>query len=116
MTAPLGTTPDGLVALAAASGYSRFPVADAEGRPLGYLHVKDALGARPADLPFAPGELRPLPRLAAGTPLDEALATLRAQGVHLAAVTAPGEGLVGLVTLEDVLRELIGGGTEAVAA
>ncbi|NJA58814.1 hemolysin family protein [Streptomyces sp. NEAU-H3] len=116
VTAPLGTTPDGLVALAAASGYSRFPVADADGRPLGYLHVKDALGPRPADLPFAPRELRPLPRLAAGTPLDEALTALRAQGAHLAAVTAPDEGLVGLVTLEDVLRELIGRGTEPVAA
>nr|WP_202525829.1 hemolysin family protein [Streptomyces sp. SID4926] len=116
VTAPLGTTPDGLVALAAVSGYSRFPVADADGRPLGYLHVKDALGPRPADLPFAPRELRPLPRLAAGTPLDEALTALRAQGAHLAAVTAPDEGLVGLVTLEDVLRELIGRGTEPVAA
>ncbi|EFG65652.1 membrane protein containing CBS domain [Streptomyces sp. SPB074] len=116
VTAPLGTSPDGLVALAAASGYSRFPVTDADGRPLGYLHVKDALGARPADLPFAPRELRPLPRLAAGTPLDTALTALRAQGAQLAVVTAPGEGLVGLVTLEDVLRELIGRGTEPVAA
>ncbi|NEA37862.1 hemolysin family protein [Streptomyces sp. SID11385] len=116
VTAPLGTTPDGLVALAAASGYSRFPVADADGRLLGYLHVKDALGPRPADLPFAPRELRPLPRLPAGTPLDAALTALRAEGAHLAAVTAPGEGLVGLVALEDVLRELIGRGTEPVAA
>lgn len=50
--APLGITPDGLEALAARSGFSRFPVADGDGRVLGYLHVKDALDAEPREAAF----------------------------------------------------------------
>lgn len=64
--APFGITPEGLERLAASSGYSRFPVADADGKVLGYLHVKDALDTQPRDRPFparrcagSPGSGRP---------------------------------------------------------
>lgn len=59
--ARLGITAEGLEALSARSGFSRFPVADDDGRVLGYLHVKDALDAEPRDAPF-PG------RRCAGSP------------------------------------------------
>ena len=38
-----GSTPADVEALCAATGFSRFPVASAEGELLGYLHIKDAL-------------------------------------------------------------------------
>jgi len=106
--ARLGITPDGLEQLSARSGFSRFPVADAEGRLLGYLHVKDALYATARDVPFPRPALRPITRVGARTPLDAALTAMRGGRAHLAEVVdAAGRG-VGLVTMEDVLRELVG--------
>ncbi|NJP46400.1 hemolysin family protein [Actinacidiphila epipremni] len=106
--APLGITPDELERLAARSGFSRFPVADGGGRVLGYLHVKDALDAEPRDAAFPRSALRPITRVDAATPLDDVLTAMRAASAHLAAVVdAEGRG-VGLVTMEDVLKQLVG--------
>lgn len=43
VTLPAGGSPDDVEALAARTGYSRFPVRDAAGRLTGYAHLKDAL-------------------------------------------------------------------------
>lgn len=108
--APLGISAEGLEALSAASGFSRFPVADADGRVLGYLHVKDALDAPSRDMPFPRSALRRITRVRAATALDDVLTAMRAGGAHLAAVVDDeGRGL-GLVTMEDVLKELVGPG------
>jgi CBS domain containing-hemolysin-like protein len=106
--APLGVTPEDLEALAARSGFSRFPVADADGRVLGYLHVKDALDADPRDAAFPRTALRPITRVGAATPLDDVLTAMRAASAHLAAVVDEEGRGVGLVTMEDVLKELVG--------
>jgi CBS domain containing-hemolysin-like protein len=108
VSAPLGITAEGLERLAAESGFSRFPVVDGDGRVLGYLHVKDALDAKPADQPFPRGALRPAIRVKATSPLDDVLTTMRASGSHLAAVVDDAGRGIGLVTMEDVLKELVG--------
>ncbi|MBD0740232.1 hemolysin family protein [Streptomyces sp. CBMA29] len=108
--APLGITPEGLESLAADSGYSRFPVADPDGRVLGYLHVKDALDADPRDAPFRRTALRHITRVGAATPLDDVLTAMRAGSAHLAAVVDDAGRGIGLVTMEDVLKELVGPG------
>ncbi|GAA3355708.1 hypothetical protein GCM10017744_019330 [Streptomyces antimycoticus] len=41
------------------------------------------------------------------TPLDDVLTAMRDSGTHLAAVIAADGRLEGLVTMEDVLRELV---------
>lgn len=104
----VGTTPEELERLSHESGFSRFPVRDSEGRILGYLHVKDALDATPRDAPFPVAALRPIARVRAATPLDDVLTALRRSRTHLAAVLDEGDRLVGMVTMEDVLRELVG--------
>ncbi|MDT3400008.1 hemolysin family protein [Streptomyces sp. B1866] len=101
------TTPEELERMSAASGFSRFPVVDAAGRILGYLHVKDALDARPRDVPFGPEHIRPIARVRAEAPMDDVLTAMRAGRTHLAAVLGAGGRLDGLVTMEDVLRELV---------
>ena len=110
VSAPLGITPEGLEHLSATTGFSRFPVTGEDGRVRGYLHVKDALDASPRDRPFPASALRPIPRLRTTTPLDDALTAMRARRAHLAAVVGEDERPVGLVTMEDVLRELVGQG------
>ena len=106
--APLGITAEGLEALGARSGFSRFPVVDDEGRVLGYLHVKDALDAEPRDAPFPRSALRPITRVGAATPLDDVLTAMRAGRAHMATVVDDEGRSVGLVTMQDVLKELVG--------
>ncbi|MEU3959808.1 hemolysin family protein [Streptomyces buecherae] len=108
VTARLGVTPEQLETLSAESGFSRFPVIDEGGRILGYLHVKDALDARPRDVAFRTEQLRPIARVRAATPLDDVLTAMRGTSTHLAAVIDEHSRLAGLVTMEDVLRELVG--------
>ncbi|MEW1637907.1 hemolysin family protein [Streptomyces sp. NPDC093801] len=108
VTARQGITADALERLSAESGYSRFPVVDGQRRILGYLHVKDALDALERDEPFPVSELRPIAQVRAETPLDDVLTAMRASRTHLAAVLGADGAMTGLVTMEDVLRELFG--------
>ncbi|MFD9412574.1 hemolysin family protein [Streptomyces sp. NPDC059989] len=105
-----GITPAGLERLSAESGYSRFPVIDAQRRILGYLHVKDALDAdvEARDEPFPVSALRQIAQVRAETPLDDVLTAMRRSRTHLAAVLGTDGAMTGLVTMEDVLRELFG--------
>ncbi|MEU7182988.1 hemolysin family protein [Streptomyces celluloflavus] len=107
VSARLGITPEGLERLAADSGFSRFPVVDDTRRILGYLHVKDALDNIPREEPFPVAALRPIARVRAATLLDDVLTAMRGSRTHLAAVTGDDGKLAGLVTMEDVLRELV---------
>ncbi|MFE5737963.1 hemolysin family protein [Streptomyces celluloflavus] len=107
VSARLGITPEGLEQLAAESGFSRFPVVDDTRRILGYLHVKDALDNIPREEPFPVAALRPIARVRAATLLDDVLTAMRGSRTHLAAVTGDDGKLAGLVTMEDVLRELV---------
>ncbi|UYQ60861.1 hemolysin family protein [Streptomyces peucetius] len=106
--AQAGTTPEQLEALSADSGFSRFPVVDAGRRILGYLHVKDALDAAPRDVAFPVAAMRPIARVRATTPLDDVLTAMRRSRTHLAAVLDEDGRPEGLVTMEDILRELVG--------
>ena len=111
LTVPAAVTPAGVEALVARTGYSRFPLASYAG----YLHVKDVLDAAPADRdrPVEPALVRPLPRVAADSPLHEALHQMRTTGAHLAGVLAADGSLAGVVMLEDAVEELVGEVTDA---
>ena len=106
--ASVGVTAEQLEQLSAESGFSRFPVVDEGRRIVGYLHVKDALDAMPRDLPFQVRDMRPIARVRESTPLDDVLTAMRRSRTHLAAVLGGDGRLAGLVTMEDVLRELFG--------
>ncbi|MEU6811328.1 hemolysin family protein [Streptomyces sp. NPDC046831] len=106
--AQLGVTPEQLERLSAESGFSRFPVVDEGRRIIGYLHVKDALDASPRTEPFRLRDMRPIARVREATPLDDVLTAMRGGRAHLAAVLGADGRLAGLVTMEDVLRELFG--------
>ncbi len=113
-----GCTVDDVERSVARTGFSRFPVTDDDGVPVGYLHVKDVLWAGPADRdrPVPAWRVRPLAEVAPDDEVEEALAAMQRTGVHLARVTAPAvagpegtaERVVGVVFLEDILEELVG--------
>jgi CBS domain containing-hemolysin-like protein len=106
--ARVGVTPEELERLSAESGFSRFPVVDDSRRIVAYLHVKDALDAMPRDVPFAVDDMRPIAQVRETTPMDDVLTAMRRSRTHLAAVLGSDGRLAGLVTMEDVLRELFG--------
>jgi CBS domain containing-hemolysin-like protein len=101
-------TPQGLERAAAANGFSRLPVIGPGQAILGYLHIKDALGAADRTQPFPRTSLHPITKVAIDTPLDDTMTAMRAAGTHLAAVTGNKGTVIGFVTMEDVLDELVG--------
>ncbi|WP_149183026.1 hemolysin family protein [Streptomyces sp. TRM49041] len=103
-----GITPRELERTAAANGFSRLPVTGPGGTILGYLHIKDALGAADRTKPFPRAALHPVTKVALDTPLDDTMTAMRAAGTHLAAVTGNKGTVIGFVTMEDVLEELVG--------
>ncbi|MEU6850544.1 hemolysin family protein [Actinacidiphila alni] len=101
-------TPRQVEELTVRTGYSRFPIADADGAFLGYLHVKDVLDVDDMDRPVPPRLWRPITTLRADLPLDDALTAMRRAASHLAAVADAAGRPLGLVALEDVLEMLVG--------
>lgn len=103
------STPRELEELAARTGFSRFPVLDPDRTVSGYLHIKDVLDLEDArDRPIPRRALRPIARVPESTPLDDVLTAMRRSGTHLAAAVAEDGTATGLVTMEDVLKELVG--------
>ena len=98
--------------LVAASPYSRLPVyRGALDDVLGILHTKDLV------VDFVEGNrrttitslLRPIARVSEAMPADRLLAFLRERRSHQAIVVGDNGAVVGLITLEDVVAELLGG-------
>ncbi|RIX31006.1 hemolysin family protein [Amnibacterium setariae] len=105
---PASATPDDLERAVAQSGFSRYPLVDAGGKPVGYLHLKDVLELAEWDRPI-PGKLvRRLISVSAGTELEDALAVLRRDRQHLARVVEQDGAVRGILFLEDVIEELVG--------
>ena len=95
----------------ARSPYTRFPVYRASiDNVVGLLHVKDLLQAyvRQGQAFSLPGLLRPLPAVPEMATADRLLEAFRSSRSHQAIVTDEYGGVAGLVTLEDVLAEVIG--------
>ena len=112
--AGLGPTIGAVEQALAQTGYSRFPVADVDGRYIGYLHIKDvlALGDDPEAVVDA-ALVRPLPLLEATLSLPDALSHMRRNNSHLALVTGVAAGaelppIVAVVALEDLVEDLVG--------
>lgn len=95
------------------TGFSRFPVVDHTGSPVGYLHIKDLLAEmvpatpKPGGRQLGREKLRPLYTVDADAMLDDTLRFMRRRQAHLVQVRRAGE-LVGFVWLEDIIEEYVG--------
>jgi CBS domain containing-hemolysin-like protein len=100
-----------LVALARRSGFSRFPVHDRDpDAVLGVVHVKQAFGADPAQRATTAVRdlVQQVPTVPASLDGDELLTRLRHSGLQLAVVVDEYGGTAGIVTLEDLVEEIVG--------
>ncbi|WLQ07561.1 hemolysin family protein [Arthrobacter oryzae] len=100
-----------IVALATSTGYSRFPVIGRDrDEVLGVLHVKQAFAVALADratVTAAELMIDPL-RVPESMGVDTLLVLLRRQGLQVAIVSDEHGGTAGIVTLEDLVEEIVG--------
>ncbi|WAL40519.1 hemolysin family protein [Brevibacterium sp. BRM-1] len=105
------TTAAEIMELARETGFSRFPVVgDSRDEILGVVHVKQAFAV---PLPnrgdaFAGGLMTDVSEVPETLPLDPLLRVLRERGNQMAVVVDEYGGTAGVVTLEDVVEELVG--------
>jgi CBS domain containing-hemolysin-like protein len=104
---PLGEAINSMVA----SGHSRVPVyEEVIDNVVGMLYAKDLLKVHtiPADKSGIRKFLRPAYFVPESKKVDELLAEMQAKGVHIAVVVDEYGGMAGLVTLEDIVEEIVG--------
>jgi len=92
------------------SEHSRFPVyQDTVDQVIGILHVKDVLKALVTDKPFNIHELVRKPFFVpVSKHIDDLLRELKRKKVHIAIVVDEYGGVSGIVSMEDIIEEIIG--------
>jgi magnesium and cobalt transporter len=109
--APLDATLDELTDLVTRCGHTRIPIfQDNIDQIVGILHAKDLLklfhGEGSSKLP--PNLLRKPYFIPGNQNLNEVLKQLREKKTHLAIVTDEYGGTAGIITIEDILEEIVG--------
>jgi len=104
-----GPTVAAVEAALARTGYSRFPVVDTGGDFVGFVHIKDMLDVvDDPDAVVGASAVRYLPRVPATMGLPDALSRLRQDNSHLALVTGDDGTVSAMLTLEDLVEDLVG--------
>ncbi|MFC7711112.1 hemolysin family protein [Micromonospora lupini] len=96
--------------LVRAETHSRYPVTDGtQDDVIGFVHLRDVLLRPDADPCVTVGELtREVKQVPGSKPVLAALTEMRREGHHLAVVIDEYGGTAGIVTLEDLIEELVG--------
>ncbi|MFF1878015.1 hemolysin family protein [Leifsonia sp. NPDC058230] len=107
---PPSPTPADVEKAVTKHGFSRYIVPDASSEPTGYLHLKDVLDLEETgfELPVPAKRIRRLVTVFSDSDLEDALATMRRSGVHLARVVDAEGETTGVLFLEDIIEELVG--------
>jgi putative hemolysin len=101
------TLPSEALSIAKRSGYSRYPVFRSDlDRVVGYVHIKDIIWAI-EDTNLSPYS-REICFIPSGASLPDAFDNLIKTGTHMAIVLDEFGGTHGLLTLEDMLEEIVG--------
>ena len=106
-----GDSVEDVIQLARRTGHSRFPVYDESMDDItGIVHLKQAVSVprdRRGDVPAAAIAEEPL-RVPEAVHLDGLMSELRARGYQMAIVVDEYGGTAGVVTLEDLVEEIVG--------
>ncbi len=107
---PEGASLAEVVKLMSRVGHSRLPVyRNSLDDVIGMVHVQDLLTYWSVDEPFRLADvIRRLPFVPPSMPVQEMLREMRADKVHLAMVVDEHGGIDGLVTIEDLMEEIVG--------
>ena len=93
--------------------HTRFPVCATKGEPqsiVGYVTFKDIVTAIKVNArdPSIRGIVRQIPNLQADLPISAALELLLRERTHIALVRDAADSVLGMITLEDIVEELVG--------
>ena len=107
---PPSATPGDVERAVARHGFSRYVIRGEEGEPVGYVHLKDVidLDDDEFDDPLPAKRVRRLVSIYDGTDLEDALATMRRLGTHVARAFDENGTTTGVIFLEDIIEELVG--------
>ena len=110
VTLPEDATPADVERAVAQRGFSRYILINESGDPTGYLHLKDVIDLEDDEFtePVPPKRIRQLISIFRGTDLEDALATMRRSGVHVARSFDENGATRGVLFLEDIIEELVG--------
>ena len=103
--------PPAVEALVNETGHTRIPVYRGDlDHVLGFVHAKDLLRVEPSDRarPISPDLIRTIPVVRETAKLGAVLGRMRRSRTHFALVVDDAATVVGIVTLEDILEELVG--------
>ncbi len=94
--------------------HTRFPVTKRDNAPaeiIGYINFKDIVNALKMQAPTSDvaGITRPIEKIRQGTSAPKALEEMMAKNIHMAVVTGRNGEALGLLTLEDIIAQLVGG-------
>jgi len=107
---PIDTLKDEIVKTILRTGHTRFPVSKGRDSDIvGFIHSKDFFKLIGAKKPLSIRKImRPPYFVPADKKIDAQLRSFKAKRLHQAIVLDSGGKVVGLVTLEDILEELVG--------
>jgi len=107
---PEDATPADVERAVAQHGFSRYVLLNAAHEPSGYVHLKDVIDLEDGEFmePVPPKRIRQLISIFRTTDLEDALATMRRSGVHVARVFDETGATNGVMFLEDIIEELVG--------
>ncbi len=93
--------------------HTRFPIASEENNPQtieGYITFKDLVTALKmhATTPTVKGIARPIKRIHADVAISQVLEQMMREKIHIALVVSKEDKVLGLITLEDIIEELVG--------
>jgi putative hemolysin len=93
--------------------HTRFPICSEENNPQtieGYITFKDLVSALKmhAATPTVKGIARPIKRLPGYTVISQVLEQMMRDKIHIALVVSDEDKVLGLVTMEDIIEELVG--------
>lgn len=107
---PIDMDPEELVQFLAEHGHSRMPVYEGDiDHVVGVLHSRDVvpLLAHPVLIKL-PDVIRPATFVPWASRIDRILRMMQRERIHMAMVTDEHGGFMGIVTLEDILEEIVG--------
>ena len=112
-TLPEGASAADVIALAASTGHSRFPVIGEDSDDVvGLVSLRRAVAVpheRRAEVPVVSSSLlAPAPSVPETAPIGPLMVQLRDEGLQMAVVVDEYGGVSGIVTLEDVVEEIVG--------
>jgi len=92
-------------------GYSRYILTNESGEPSGYLHLKDVMDLTAPETfssPVPSKRIRQLSSVLRDSDIEDALASMRRVGAHVARSFDENGTVTGVLFLEDIIEELVG--------